>query len=151
MPTGVLLIALPLAIAIFGVLFRSALEVRRDANYRGMWGTIFWSIVPCAVVALIWASNGDAPEMVRNITLGLVGAMLGASALIWGGYAVQGTTTKPTTKASEPQTTVNQNVTSHGQRWSRLSEGAVAGVVGIRCGALSGNMKVQFQAARSIG
>ena len=29
--------------------------------------------------------------------------------------------------------------------------GAVAGVVGIRCGALSGNMKVQFQAARSIG
>ena len=33
----------------------------------------------------------------------------------------------------------------------RLIRGAVAGVVGIRCGALSGNMKVQFQAARSIG
>ena len=32
-----------------------------------------------------------------------------------------------------------------------IVEGAVAGVVGIRCGALSGNMKVQFQAARSIG
>jgi len=29
--------------------------------------------------------------------------------------------------------------------------GAVAGVVGIRCGAISGNMKVSFQAARSIG
>jgi len=29
--------------------------------------------------------------------------------------------------------------------------GAVAGVVGIRRGAISGNMKVQFQAARSIG
>ena len=29
--------------------------------------------------------------------------------------------------------------------------GAVAGVVGIRRGAISGNMKVSFQAARSIG
>jgi hypothetical protein len=29
--------------------------------------------------------------------------------------------------------------------------GAVLNVVGIRCGAISGNMKVSFQAARSIG
>jgi hypothetical protein len=29
--------------------------------------------------------------------------------------------------------------------------GAVRNVVGIECGALSGNMKVSFQAARSIG
>jgi hypothetical protein len=29
--------------------------------------------------------------------------------------------------------------------------GAVRNVVGIRCGALSGNMKISFQAARSIG
>jgi hypothetical protein len=29
--------------------------------------------------------------------------------------------------------------------------GAVRNVVGIRCGAISGNMKVSFQAARSIG
>ena len=29
--------------------------------------------------------------------------------------------------------------------------GAVRNVVGIRCGAFSGNMKVSFQAARSIG
>jgi len=33
----------------------------------------------------------------------------------------------------------------------RIMLGAVAGVVGIRCGAISGNMKVSFQAARSIG
>ena len=33
-----------------------------------------------------------------------------------------------------------------GNRW-----GAVARCVGIRCGAISGNMKVSFQAARSIG
>ena len=31
------------------------------------------------------------------------------------------------------------------------SHGAVRNVVGIRCGALSGNMRVSFQAARSIG
>jgi hypothetical protein len=30
-------------------------------------------------------------------------------------------------------------------------EGAVRNAVGIRCGAFSGNMKVSFQAARSIG
>jgi hypothetical protein len=29
--------------------------------------------------------------------------------------------------------------------------GAVRNAVGIRCGAFSGNMKVSFQAARSIG
>jgi hypothetical protein len=29
--------------------------------------------------------------------------------------------------------------------------GAVGNVVGIRCGAISGNMKISFQAARSIG
>jgi glycerol-3-phosphate dehydrogenase len=32
-----------------------------------------------------------------------------------------------------------------------VSAGAVRNVVGIRCGAISGNMKVSFQAARSIG
>ena len=32
-----------------------------------------------------------------------------------------------------------------------MSDGAVREVVGIRCGAISGNMKVSFQAARSIG
>jgi hypothetical protein len=31
------------------------------------------------------------------------------------------------------------------------SAGAVRNAVGIRCGAFSGNMKVSFQAARSIG
>ena len=30
-------------------------------------------------------------------------------------------------------------------------DGAVRNAVGIRCGAFSGNMKVSFQAARSIG
>ena len=34
---------------------------------------------------------------------------------------------------------------------SAVSDGAVRNVAGIKCGALSGNMKVSFQAARSIG
>ena len=32
-----------------------------------------------------------------------------------------------------------------------IAQGAVRKAVGIRCGAFSGNMKVSFQAARSIG
>ena len=35
--------------------------------------------------------------------------------------------------------------------WRDLPERAVRIAVGIRCGAFSGNMKVSFQAARSIG
>ena len=34
---------------------------------------------------------------------------------------------------------------------AKVRQGAVRNVVGIRCGAISGNMKVSFQAARSIG
>ena len=34
---------------------------------------------------------------------------------------------------------------------SNISQGAVRNAVGIRCGAFSSNMKVPFQAARSIG
>jgi hypothetical protein len=40
---------------------------------------------------------------------------------------------------------------SGSQRSLDLALGAVRNVVGIRCGAFSGNMKVSFQAARSIG
>lgn len=35
--------------------------------------------------------------------------------------------------------------------WVFGFSGAVRNVVGIRCGAISGNMKISFQAARSIG
>jgi hypothetical protein len=38
-----------------------------------------------------------------------------------------------------------------GQVGGDLAKGAVRNAVGIRCGAFSGNMKVSFQAARSIG
>jgi hypothetical protein len=34
---------------------------------------------------------------------------------------------------------------------THIGYGAVRNVVGIRCDALSGNMKISFQAARSIG
>jgi hypothetical protein len=37
------------------------------------------------------------------------------------------------------------------ERREHFAAGAVRKVVGIRCGAFSGNMKVSFQAARSIG
>ena len=40
---------------------------------------------------------------------------------------------------------------SGAQADEEITEGAVRNAVGIRCGAFSGNMKVSFQAARSIG
>lgn len=51
-----------------------------------MSGTLFWAVVPIVIFSLFWVANEDPSLMARNITLGFIGAALGASALIWLGY-----------------------------------------------------------------
>jgi hypothetical protein len=77
---------LALAIAIFGVVANHAREMYRDKKYREMFGTLFWAFVPIAMFSLFWIANENPSIMMRNITLGFIGAVLGASALIWAGY-----------------------------------------------------------------
>ena len=45
----------------------------------------------------------------------------------------------------------NERLTVLSAVFAKVQVGAVRNAVGIRCGAFSGNMKVSFQAARSIG
>lgn len=86
---SILLIAIPVAGVISAPFLRNAFEMRREKNYREMAGSIFWGLIPFAVVCLIWATNGDSPVNIQNCVLGLVGAAIGASGLIWIGYVVR--------------------------------------------------------------
>lgn len=93
--TAALFIALPIAITIFGVLAKFAFDMKRDNQPTQMWGYFFWSMVPFAVVALMWASQRGVDLTSRNIVLGIIGAAFGATGLIWAGFLVQGQATVP--------------------------------------------------------
>jgi hypothetical protein len=110
-------IALAFATAVLGVFGKYAMDMRRDGKYREMWSNVCWSVLPVVVVAILWAANGDAAVDTRNIGLGLVGAIAGASLLIWVGYLVQGAPAKKADAALTPGggVTVDQSVTSHNQ------------------------------------
>jgi hypothetical protein len=87
-PTA-LAIGLVLAIAVFGVIANHAREMYKDKKYREMAGALFWATAPIAIFCLFWIVNEHPTDMARNITLGFVGAVLGAAALIWGGYVAK--------------------------------------------------------------
>jgi hypothetical protein len=87
--TNILFIALPPSIAWFGLLGKFGFDMKRDGRLTQMWGYFFWSVVPFAVVALIWASQRDVDVTGRNIVLGVIGAAIGASGFIWIGYLVR--------------------------------------------------------------
>jgi hypothetical protein len=87
-PTA-LAIGLVLAIAVFGVIANHAREMYRDKKYREMAGALFWATTPIAIFCLFWIANEHPTDMARNVTLGFIGALLGAAALIWGGYVVR--------------------------------------------------------------
>jgi hypothetical protein len=85
-----LAITLPLSLAVFGVIANHAREMYRDGKYREMFGALFWAIVPLSLFCLFWVCNEGPSAMLRNISLGLLGAAAGACALIWIGYYVHG-------------------------------------------------------------
>jgi len=89
-----LAIGLALAIALFSVIGNYAREMYKEHKYREMFGAIFCAVLPIAVFGIFWAATESPSEMARNITLGIVGAVLGASGLIWLGYAARPTVSK---------------------------------------------------------
>jgi len=84
---GVLYPALPVAIAIavFGLLGRHALEMRAKHNYREMWGAVTLSLLPSAIFLLIVAS-GEPSMLTRNLLLVPAGALIGACVFVYAGY-----------------------------------------------------------------
>jgi hypothetical protein len=70
-----------------------------------MWASIFWSLVPFAIVATVWGATGDVAVTNRNIVLGCIGAPLGAALLIWVGYLSSATKIVAQTTAAPTATT----------------------------------------------
>jgi hypothetical protein len=86
MTNSVLFLASPFAVAIFAALVKRSFDMRDQKRHGEMWGSIFWSLIPLAIVAAMWGSTGDMPMLTRNIVLGVIGAPVGAAFLIWIGY-----------------------------------------------------------------
>jgi len=86
MTANILYLLVPLSIAWFGVLLRKAFEMERDRRFQRMWGIIAWSLIPFGVSALVWVYQGDVSVFGRSLLLGILGAALGAAAMIWIGY-----------------------------------------------------------------
>ena len=125
MGTGTFWFVGAVCLATFGVLLRFAVQALEDRRYRISAAWFFWSFVPLAVVCAILVIRGepDVSEPIRNIVLGLVGAALGASLFVWGGYAVWGTAAAQTSEhkmaqdqpPQVPNISGNNNVVSVGQ------------------------------------
>jgi hypothetical protein len=79
MGTGLLWFVGGVCFVTFGVALRFALQKMEDGEYRSSSRWFFLSFMPLGVIALLWALNGDASIMAKNIILGLIGATIGAS------------------------------------------------------------------------
>jgi hypothetical protein len=119
MGTGLVWFAGAVCFATLSVVFRFALQSLEDDAYRASWGWFFLSLVVLGVIALLWARNGDASVMAKNIILGLIGAAIGGSGLIYAGDAfgdAKGKLQSQVSGAEIPLTQFAQNVTSYGQQ-----------------------------------
>jgi hypothetical protein len=116
-----LFIALPISVALFGVLAKVGFDMKRENKVGQMWGYFCWSVVPFGVVALMWASQEGIGMGTKNVVLGIVGATIGAAGLIWAGHLVEG---GPKVPASEPASQADGSV-------PRNSIGTITGNSGI--------------------
>jgi hypothetical protein len=117
MGINILYIAIPLASVIAAAFLRHAFEMRKEDKYREMFGSVFWAAIPFGVSSLLWARTGPV-MFTQNLTLGLLGAVIGACALIWIGYVIRGPAqTQTTTGDTQPQVIISggDNVVSIGQ------------------------------------
>lgn len=73
---------------VFAVLANHAFALRRERNYRGFWGAIFWSVPVPFGVGLFLTTAPEVEMHIRNVTVGSLGALAGAAAAIWFSYVV---------------------------------------------------------------
>lgn len=88
MGNGPLWITGAICFAVFSVSLRFAFQMMEDAKFQSSARWFFFSFVPLGVISLMWAVNGDSSFMSKNIILGAIGALIGASAFIYVGYAL---------------------------------------------------------------
>jgi hypothetical protein len=135
MGTGILGIIGIICVATFGVVFRFALEALDKLNYHKAARWFFFSFLPLGLIAILWAIHGDATMVEKNILLGLIGAIIGASGFIYGGYALGDANRSQPNEAVATiplKQQVSQNINSYGQQG-----GITAGIVNIGPGRLA--------------
>jgi hypothetical protein len=82
---------------------RNTFEMRAKRNWREAAGSLFWAAIPFAMIFFLWAWYGDGPLALRNMILGMIGAVVGASGFIWCGYVIADTSiAKAQTSAPTP-------------------------------------------------
>jgi hypothetical protein len=90
MAVGTLLAGLAaLAIAVFSVFARRAVDMWDKARYQEVASSVFFGLLPVAFW-LLWLTNGDTALLQRNLILGFIGGAIGAAGFIWIGYASHG-------------------------------------------------------------
>jgi hypothetical protein len=89
MEHGILYIGLPLASLISTPFIRDVFDVQKQANYRRASGSLFWASIPFGVVSLVWSATGDNSVLIQNILLASIGAVIGASGLVYLGHVVR--------------------------------------------------------------
>jgi hypothetical protein len=86
----------PLATLLFGLagvfsapFLKNVFDMRREKNYREMVGSMVWPAAFFVVATVGLAMETSMPIRVQNILLGIFGALLGGSLLVWSGYLVR--------------------------------------------------------------
>jgi hypothetical protein len=115
----------------FSLAGRRAFEAWKDLDYRGSWAWVFCSIGPVSGLAVMVFQRGEVDVVARNFTLGLLGAILGMSGLIYVGYWFDGHASTKTSPASQgpivgSSPTVNapnnHGIITFGQKGDNLSK-----------------------------
>ncbi|NUU42295.1 hypothetical protein [Tardiphaga robiniae] len=91
-----------LALAIFTHFANHTRDMYKEGRTKSVFGALFLATIPLFAFLFIWTANEGPSDMLRNIVLGLIGAIAGASALIWLGYFVD----------NKAKTTVEKDVAS---------------------------------------
>jgi hypothetical protein len=87
---GIFALLAALAVAIFGLFGRYALDAGKEQKYGQMWGAVFFAVLPVEAVLLLLAPVDQSAMIPKLIALAICGAILGAAASLWAGYRLMG-------------------------------------------------------------
>jgi hypothetical protein len=122
MNMGIVAFSLAIALALFALLGRHAMEVRKERNYQEFWGTLFWAMLLITLPTILWTTISDVSMLTKLIALGLAGAVVGATAFVWLGYKFFKDIPPAATTESKPDPDPDPPSRQKTVRISRLAE-----------------------------
>lgn len=83
---------------------KAGIDMLHKQQLTWMWGYFSVGLIPLAITLIIWSRHEATDTMSKTILLGVIGAALGASGLIWVGKLVEGPNSKsaPISAVTEP-------------------------------------------------